>query len=101
MKSKINLFNQDLQPPKSSTQEVLYHMIMNGSSSIISFRWLSGYRTRISNLRLIYELPITDKPEFGINKHGRKYRYVIHILENEHVELAKNIYRKMQKEETK
>ena len=97
MKNQPNLFSQELQPPKSSTQEVLYHLITKGSASIVSFKWMSGFRSRISNLRLDYELPITDKPDFGINKHGNKYRYVVHILENENLELAKDIYKKLQK----
>lgn len=100
MKSKINLFNQDLQPPKSSLQEVLYHLITNGSVSIIDFRFLSGFRTRVSNLKLQHDLPLSEKPDFGLNKHGRKFRFIIHILENENLELAKKLYRKLQKEET-
>jgi len=95
-----NLFSQDIQPPKNSTQEVLYHLITNGSASITEFRFLPGFRTRISNLNLKFGLPMTSKNADCINKFGNKFRYVVHILENENLELAKSIYKKLQKDET-
>lgn len=99
MKSKINLFNQDLQPPETSLQEVLYTLITKGSVSIVDFRYLSGFRSRVSNLKVKYDLPMISKDAEGINKFGNTFRYVVHILENQNLEFAKKLYRKLQKEE--
>ena len=97
MKSKINLFNQDLQPPETTIQEVLYEMITRGSVSINQFMWLPGFRTRISTLKLKYNLPFENVPKIGKNKWGREYDYTVHVLKNENIELAKQIYNEMQK----
>lgn len=97
MKSKINLFNQDLQPPETSLQEVLYEMIARGSVSIVQFPYLSGFRTRISNLKTKYNLPFDNVPKIGKNKWDREYEYVVHVLKNENIELAKSIYKEIQK----
>lgn len=51
MKKQLNIFYHDLQPPKSSIQEVLFTLITNGSASIVDYRFLSGFRTRISNIK--------------------------------------------------
>lgn len=97
MKSKINLFNQDLQPPETTLQEVLYEMITRGGASIVQFSWLCGFRTRISELKNKYNLPFENVPKIGKNKWGREYDYTVHVLKNENIELAKSIYNEMQK----
>ena len=97
MKSKINLFNQDLQPPTTTIQEVLYEMIARGSVSIVQFPYLSGFRTRLSNLKIKYKLPFDNIIKVGKNKWGREYDYTVHVLKNENIELAKSIYNEMQK----
>ena len=97
MKSKINLFNQDLQPPETTIQEVLYEMIARGSVSIVQFHYLSGFRTRFSNLKIKYGLPFDNIIKIDKNKWGREYDYTVHVLKNENIELAKNIYKEMQK----
>ena len=43
-----------LPMPKTATQEVLLSLILQGSVSIFDFAWMSGFRTRISNLKLDY-----------------------------------------------
>ena len=44
--------------PKTTTAEVLQTLILKGDASIEDFPYLSGFRTRISNLVLIYKLKL-------------------------------------------
>jgi len=97
MKNQPNLFSQELQPPNSSLQEVLFCLITKGSASIVDFRFLSGFRTRISNLSLDHGLKMDNEDAEGENKFGRKFRYVIHKLPFSEMENAVNIYKKLQK----
>lgn len=96
-KSIRNLFNQDLQPPETTIQEVLYEMISRGSASIVQFFWLCGFRSRVSDLKIKYKLPFDNVQKVGKNKWGREYDYTAHVLKNENIELAKSIYNEMQK----
>jgi hypothetical protein len=80
--------------PQNSTQDVLYTLISEGSVSIMEFPYLSGFRTRISNLKLIYGLPLRTDKKQGVNKFGRSYCYHRHYLTDK--EKAIKIYNKMQ-----
>ena len=97
MKNEPNLFTQDLEPPKTSIQEVLFEMITQGNVSIVDFFWLPGYRTRISDLKLLHNLPFDNIEKTGKNKWGREYSYTVHVLRNENIELAKEIYRELKR----
>ena len=78
-----DLFN-GLPQPKTATQEVLLSLILQGSVSIFDFAWMSGFRTRISNLKLDYNLNISTEKLKKINKFGNTYSYCQHsILESE------------------
>lgn len=94
-----NLFKENLQPPESNIQEVLYKMIHAGHVSIKDFPHLSGFRTRISEISLKHEIIIYSKEETDTNKFGRKFRYVVHYLPNSEYEKAVLVYKKMIKEE--
>lgn len=96
MKNIPNLFSQELKPPKTAIQEVLFEMITNGNVSIVSFWWLPGFRTRISDLKLKYNLPFDNIEKKGKNKFGREYKYQVHVLRNENIDLAKDIYKEIQ-----
>ena len=39
-----------MNTPQTTEQEILLHLIENGSVSIFDFPYLSGFRTRISNV---------------------------------------------------
>jgi len=43
MKNQPNLFSQELQPPKSHIEEVLFCLITKGSASIVDFRYMPGF----------------------------------------------------------
>ena len=83
-----------MNTPKTSTQDVLYTLIAEGSVSIMEFAYLSGFRTRISNLKLKYGLKLRTEMQKGMNKFGRVYKYHRHYIIDK--EQAIKIYNKMQ-----
>lgn len=82
---------KELTTPKNTTAEVLYTLIKKGSVSIMDFPYMSGFRTRISELSKLIALKkdrISKK-----NKYGNTYIYVNHILmDKKH---AKKLYEKI------
>lgn len=56
-----------LLAPKTTEQEILLHLIENGKVSIFDFPYLSGFRTRISNLKAKF-VPIESSKLTSINK---------------------------------
>lgn len=78
--------------PKTTTAEVLQTLILKGEASITDFPYLSGFRTRISNLVLIYKLKLKSEVLRGVNKHGNKITYINHILEPTKLKNAIELY---------
>jgi hypothetical protein len=71
-------------------QEILLQLIEEGRVSIMDFPYLSGFRTRISELnRLIRLHPVRYT---GHNKYGREYTYVKHFLYADKLGEAEKIY---------
>ena len=68
-----------MNTPKTTEQEILLHLIENGSVSIFDFPYLSGFRTRISNLKAKFVTIETSKLT-SINKYGRTYSYAMHRI---------------------
>jgi len=83
--------------PKTNTQEILLQLILNGSVSIFDFSYLSGFRTRISELVLTHELKLDKEMKSGQNKFGNTYTYALHKLPEEQKEFAINLYSKLNK----
>lgn len=96
MKNQPNLFSQELQPPKSNIQEILYDLITNGSVSITSYWWQPGFRMRISEIRF-KGIKLDSAEKKGKNKWGREYKFMVHKLPFSEMENAVNIYKKLQK----
>lgn len=86
-----DLFN-GLPQPKTATQEVLLSLILQGSVSIFDFAWMSGFRTRISNLKLDYNLNIETEKLKKINKFGNHYTYCQHNLPETEKQNAIDLY---------
>lgn len=82
-----------MRRPTNTTQEVLFEAIIQGSVSLMDFPYLSGFRTRVSNLKLRYGIEFKNSTVEKKNKYGRKIRYVKHELVD--VEKAKSIYNLM------
>lgn len=78
--------------PKNCTQEVLLTLILNGKVSIFDFPYLSGFRTRISDLRLKHGLNIHSENKKHKNKFNRIYTYAEHHLSEAEREKAIRIY---------
>ncbi len=84
-----------LPNPRTSIQEVLFTLILQGNVSIFDFPWMSGFRTRVSNLKKNYDLDIITEKLTKKNKHGNIYTYCNHILPKTEIENAKNLYLKI------
>lgn len=89
-----DLFN-GLPQPKTSTQEVLLSLILQGNLSIFDFPYLSGFRTRISNLKLDYNLDIQTETKRKTNKFGNEYKYAYHTLPESKKKKAINLYNEL------
>ena len=85
----------NLPKPQTNEQEILLTLIKFGNTSIIDFPYLSGFRTRISELQLKHGLYLDRKMECRMNKFGNKYNYSIHILPESEKEKAIDIYYKI------
>jgi hypothetical protein len=71
-----------LPSPLNHNMEVLRKLILKGQSSFKDFQTLPGYRTRISNLKLIHKIKIKPVKKTGKNKFGHTFNYVVHRLQN-------------------
>lgn len=69
-----------MKTPRTNTQEVLLTLIEKGTVSIFDFPYLSGFRTRVSELCNKYKLKLKHEQKKGINKFGNTYTFVEHIL---------------------
>lgn len=83
--------------PKTVLQEVLLTLIVNGEVSLIDFPYLSGFRTRISELKNRYGIVTETYRKKGRNKFGNSYTLVVHKLNKEHREKAWEVYEELQK----
>ena len=68
-----------LLAPQTTEQEILLHLIENGKVSIFDFPYLSGFRTRISNLKK-KGVEIESKLIKGINKYGNSYMFALNSI---------------------
>lgn len=69
-----------LARPKNNKAEILFTLLEKGSVSIEDFPYLSGFRTRVSELVRIDEIPLSHKSKVGKNKFGKSFTYREHHL---------------------
>jgi len=69
-----------MKTPKINTQEILLTLIQQGYVSIMDYPYLSGFRTRISELVRKYGLNLYSHFKVGINKFGNTYTFTEHHL---------------------
>lgn len=94
MEQQTNSF-EGYESPTTSTQEVLLTLILQGSVSIFDFPYLSGFRTRVSNLCLNYGLNLERITSTKHNKFGNSYTYAIHKLPEKEKQNAVDLYKKL------
>lgn len=82
----------NLPKPKTNIQEVLLHLILYKSVSIMDYSYMSGFRTRVSQLILNHGLFLERVFETKYNVHGNAYSYAIHTLPENQKEKAIQIY---------
>jgi len=89
---------KDLKPPTTNTQEVLYTLIEQGYVSIMDYSYMSGFRTRVSQLVKDHGLNLKRTMVKSYNKFGNAYQYALHRLPKEEKEKAIEIYNKLTKD---
>jgi hypothetical protein len=95
MKNIIDAFFEGYPFPKTSSQEVLLTLITQGYVSIFDFPYLSGFRTRVSELQTVYHIQLDRVLDKRCNKFGNTYTYAIHKLPDASKEKCIEVYLKM------
>jgi len=90
-----------LPVPVNTTARVLYVLIAKGSASLKDFPYLAGFRTRISELRLTYNVKLFHKVETAVNQDGNSYYFKHHILPSDEKENAIEVYNQINKSKIK
>ena len=80
-----------LPQPTTNTQEILLTLINTGTVSIMEFPWLSGFRTRLSELNR-KGLNLVSERRQKTNNFGNTFTYVVHKLPDSEIKKAKNMY---------
>jgi len=94
MEKQQDLF-QGFAFPRTSEQEVLLTLITQGHVSIFDFSYLSGFRTRVSQLQTVHGLFLERVTDTRCNKFGNTYTYAIHKLPETEKEKAIALYKKL------
>jgi len=81
--------------PKSSEQEVLLTLILQGHVSLFDYPYLSGFRTRVSQLQLVHGLSLERKVDSRCNKYGNPFSYAIHFLPESEKDKAIELYERL------
>lgn len=97
MKSQQQELFQGYELPKTNLAEILLTLILQGNVSIFDFPYLSGYRTRLSELQLKHFLPLDRQLKEKQNKFKNTYQYAIHYLSENNKEKAIELYNKINK----
>jgi hypothetical protein len=94
MEKQTKLY-EGYQFPKTSGEEVLLTLITQGHVSIFDFPYLSGFRTRVSELQTRHNIQLDRVMDKRCNKFGNTYSYAIHKLPESQKEKAINLYKKL------
>lgn len=86
---------EGFKKPNTHTQEILLTLIFNGEVSIFDFSYLSGFRTRVSELILSHKLELEKETKTNQNKFGNTYSYAVHRLPDEQKKYAIELYNKL------
>ena len=84
--------------PSSHTQEILWCLITKGRVSIMDFPYLSGFRTRVSELNRKHGLGLKTNAQERTSKFGNTFVYHVHILPKEQVQKAIELYEKLSRQ---
>lgn len=101
MKNPFNFLNKkqhEFAQPKSWQQEILLTLILKGKVSLVDFPKLSGYRTRVSELREM-GIKTKDVKVYFTSRFGNKSDYIEHHLLNK--EFAESLYKELTDEKSK
>ena len=91
------LLYEGFEYPTTTTQEVLLTLITQGYVSIFDYAHLSGFRTRISDIKKKFHLNLETIMDTRTNKFGNTYKYAIHKLPPDEKEKAIELYKKINK----
>jgi hypothetical protein len=85
----------NLPYPRTNTQEIVMTLIQQSYVSIFDFPYLSGYRTRVSELINEHGLKLTRKISTRCNKFGNSYSYAIYYLDGSEKDNAIKLYKSL------
>lgn len=86
-----------LSHPKNCKAQVLYTLIKKGKVSIEDFPYLSGFRTRVSEIVNQHSLFLSNTNVTGTNQFGRTITYVEHKIDPNQLDTAIQIYNTINK----
>ena len=85
-----------MKTPTTQLQQVLSHLIKEGSVSIKQFFYLPAFRTRVSDLNIKHGLILdSSEREKGKNIHGNTYSFPIHKLPTDQKKRAIELYKEL------
>jgi hypothetical protein len=85
----------NLPYPKTNIQEILFELINEGKTSIFSFPYLSGFRTRVSEIQRDHGIKLDRIMETRCNKFSNPYTFANHILPLSEKDKAVELYNKL------
>lgn len=86
-----------LQTPKTNICEILHTLIDKGEVSIMDYPYMSGYRTRISELTNRHNLSLIRGLRTDKNKFNNVYSYAVYELNPFHLRNAIKLYNEINK----
>lgn len=84
-----------LSVPRNTTARILYALILKRKVSLVDFPTLAGFRTRISELSLEYNVKLFHEFKKGVNMFGNSFHYKVHFLPDEEVQHAIDVYNRI------
>lgn len=88
---------QYLNKPLNTTCEILHELLSKREVSMLTFSYMPGYRTRVSELVRKHGLSLNRNIRTGENKFGNVYSYAVYSLNPFHERNALTLYNNLNK----
>lgn len=91
----ILICKDHIKLPKTDLQTVLYLLLTDGQVSCITAPYMHGYRTRISELKIKYDIKLESERTASINRFGNRFDYHVHKIHPDFKDKAIKLYIKL------